>query len=337
MLNKTINCAVIGLGIGEEHARALLTHSSVKLSAICDLDKRKITNFINKYKLSSAIEKSFSEILLNEDIHLVSIASFDDVHFEQVIDSLLHGKHVFVEKPLCQTEEQLKKIYSLWKKNNLGLSSNLLLRRSPLYVWLENLISSGELGTIYALDMDYLYGRIHKITEGWRSKVDNYSIMAGGGIHMADLMMRFIRKNPTRVQSSVNKITTNGTPFRYHDFHASTFYFDDNAIARITANFGCMHKHQHVVRIFGTKATFIYDDMGARIHWNRGEAYQAESVKLSTKPEHKGTLLLEFVDSILDDNYTEKSKVEFDLMSAVLASDKAVAHYNYPIKITYLI
>src|SRR3990167_4733802 len=189
MLNKTINCAVIGLGIGEEHARALLTHSSVKLSAICDLDKRKITNFINKYKLSSAIEKSFSEILLNEDIHLVSIASFDDVHFEQVIDSLLHGKHVFVEKPLCQTEEQLKKIYSLWKKNNLGLSSNLLLRRSPLYVWLENLISSGELGTIYALDMDYLYGRIHKITEGWRSKVDNYSIMAGGGIHMGELIM----------------------------------------------------------------------------------------------------------------------------------------------------
>ncbi|HLB41783.1 MAG TPA: Gfo/Idh/MocA family oxidoreductase [Gammaproteobacteria bacterium] len=336
MPNKILNCAVIGLGIGEEHARALLTHSSVKLSAVCDLDQKKIVDFLKKYELNFVLSKSFSEILLDDDIHLVSIASFDNDHFDQVMDSLRHGKHVFVEKPLCQTKDQLKEIYSLWKNSHLGLSSNLLLRKAPLYVWLENLINAGELGAIYAIDMDYLYGRIHKITEGWRSTVDHYSVMAGGGIHLVDLMMRFMNQKPSRVQSCGNNIVTQGTAFRYHDFQAATFHFEDEVMGRITANFGCMHRHQHVIRMFGTKATFIYDDMGARMHWNRNEDSHAELITLPPKPADKGSLLLAFVGDILEGDYEKNAKAEFDLMCAVMASDQAIAHHHCPIDITYL-
>ncbi len=331
-----LNCAVIGLGIGEEHARALLTHPTANLSALCDLDHQKVIDFIKKNQLASTLEKSFSDILLDDTIHLIAIASFDDAHFEQVMAGLQHEKHVFVEKPLCQTHDQLNEIYSLWKNNQFGLSSNLLLRKAPLYIWLEDLIASGKLGTIYAVDMDYLYGRLHKITEEWRSNVDDYSVMAGGGIHLIDLMMRFLGQKPTRVQSCVNKIVTQKTAFRYHDFHASNFYFEDNVIARITANFGCMHKHQHVIRIFGTKATFIYDHVGARMHWQRNENEQVEYIDFPPKPANKGALLLKFVDDILNNTYRENAKMEFDLMCAVIASDQAILHHHSPIEISYL-
>lgn len=336
MQNKFLNCAVIGLGVGEQHAQALLTFPKTRLSAVCDLDDAKITEFINKHALDGVLTKSFPEILIDDNIDLVSIASFDNDHFDQVIACLEHGKHVFVEKPLCQTREQLEKIYTTWKKAGLALSSNLILRKSPLFIWLEDLISSGKLGEIYALDMDYLYGRIHKITGGWRSTVNDYSVMAGGGIHMIDLMMRFMQKKPTCVQSCTNKIVTKGTSFRYHDFHATTFHFAGDAIGRITANFGCMHRHQHVIRIFGTKATFIYDDMGARIHWNRDESSEAESITLSPKQADKGSLLIEFVDNVLENDYIKKGEAEFDLMCAVIASDKAIALNYYPISIDYL-
>lgn len=336
MSSKILNCAVIGLGIGEQHIRALLAHSSVKLLAICDIEHKKMNDFLIKYNLNRNLAKNFSDIVSDEHINMVSIASFDDDHYDQVMSCLQHGKHVFVEKPVCQTQEQLIKICSQWKKSGLALSSNLILRKAPLYVWLKNAIDSGELGKIYAIDMDYLYGRVNKITEGWRSTVDGYSVMAGGGIHLIDLMMRFVGKKPLQVQSCINKIATQGTAFRYHDFHAATFHFEDEVIGRITANFGCVHRHQHVVRIFGTKATFIYDDMGPRIHWNRDENSHAESIVLSSKPEDKGSLLLEFVDSILDDNYEDYAKVEFDLMCTVIASDQAALHHNSPIDITYL-
>ena len=336
MKHKTLNCAVIGLGIGEQHAIALLDHPSVKLTALCDLDDQKTNNFLTKYHLGKNLKRNFTDILDDKNIDVVSIASFDDDHFDQVMACLEQHKHVFVEKPLCQTEEQLKQIHSLWKKSGSALSSNLILRKAPLYHWLQEAILSGELGSIYAIDMDYLYGRVHKITEGWRANVENYSVMAGGGIHLVDLMMRFVNQRPVKVQSCVNKIATQGTTFRYPDFHAATFTFDSGLLGRITANFGCMHRHHHIVRIFGTKATFIYDDMGPRIHSTRDENVSAEPVTLSPKPISKGLLLLDFIESILSDNHIENAKAEFDLMCAIVAADAAINCDNAPIDIAYL-
>lgn len=322
---KKLNCAVVGLGIGEQHASAILNSASSNLAAICELDQEKINYFLHKYKLDFSIVKSFTEILLDDQITLVSIASFDDAHFDQVMACLHHGKCIFVEKPLCQTKEQLKEIYNRWKKNRLALASNLVLRKAPLYGWLKKIISSGQMGEIYAMDMDYLYGRIHKITEGWRKDVKNYSVMAGGGIHLIDLMMQLINQTPTKVQSSVNKIATTGTNFRYPDFHAATFYFANGIVGRVTANFGCMHKHQHVIRIFGTKATFVYDDMGARIHWNRDESSRPELIDLSPRPMHKGDVLMDFIESTTVNN-KYNTAYEFDLMSTVIAADESILH-----------
>ena len=334
-MNNILNCAVIGLGIGEQHAQALLKHPKATLAAICELDEKKAYNFLHKNNLSSSLKKSFSEILEDKNINLVSIASFDDAHFEQVIACLKQGKHVFVEKPLCQTQEQLEEIYDLWKKSGLALSSNLILRKSPLFEWLDKSIHAGEFGRIYAIDMDYLYGRVHKITKEWRSTIDDYSVMAGGGIHLIDLMTRFLGKNPIKVQSSINKIATQNTPFRYHDFHAATFYFQDGVIGRITANFGCMHKHQHVVRVFGDRATFIYDDKGARLHRHRDENAIAESINFSAKVEDKGALLTDFIDTIFS-NDIKNTNIEFDVMSAVIAADQAIKNQHCPIDIAYL-
>jgi len=336
MLSDKIQVAVVGLGVGEQHLAALLTHPKVEIVAVCDLKQEKIFSILNKYNLSHAISKNFQQIVENKNINLVSIASFDDAHFSQVIDCLHYGKHVFVEKPLCQTHAQLKKIYTQWKKNKLGLSSNLVLRKAPLYVWLDNAITSGEIGDVYAIDMDYLYGRVHKITEGWRTNVDDYSVMAGGGIHLIDLMLNFLKEMPSKVQSCSNKIATKNTAFRYHDFHSSIFHFKNNVIARVTANFGCMHHHQHVIRIFGTKGTVIYDDMGPRIHRARTENACAKSLDLQPKPAHKGCLLLDFVNIVLSGNIEKTALAEFDLMSVVIAADRALVFDNHPIEITYV-
>ena len=167
-------------------------------------------------------------------IDVVSLASFDQDHYAQVINCLENNKHVFVEKPLCQTRAELEEIYTLWNKTDLALASNLVLRKAPLYQWLKKIIQRGELGEVYAFDGDYLYGRIHKITQGWRADVDSYSVMEGGGIHLVDLMVMLLNQNPTKVQSCANKIVTKNTRFKYHDFHSSTFYFESGIIGRIT-------------------------------------------------------------------------------------------------------
>lgn len=336
MHHKPLKSAVVGLGVGAQHALAILKNPLCDLSRIVDFDEEKINNFISTHALLEVKKNSFEDVIQDKEINLVSIASFDGHHYEQVISCLKVNKNVFVEKPLCQTKEQLIYISKEWKKVDCAIASNLVLRTAPLYLYIKDLIDNGKLGEIYAFDGDYLYGRVQKITDGWRKDVENYSVMEGGGIHMVDLMLWLTRQKPLAVVSQTNKIVTINSNFRYHDFHSATFTFESGLIGRITANFGCTHIHQHVVRIFGTKGTFIYDDMGPRIYWSRDQNSQPEFIEKSPKPNTKGELIHKFVDLIIKKDFYNQAQMEFNLMSVVLAAEESI-HSNQPLKIEYIL
>lgn len=334
MPDRQLNSTVIGLGVGEQHALALLNDPRTKLCAVVENDLERARDFIEKQKDKTIEILSFEDAVNKKGMDLIAIASFDEDHYEQVLYALKNGKHVFVEKPLCRTQQELETLYDTWKQSPKALISNLVLRKAPLYIHLTDLIRSGKMGEIYAFDGDYLYGRIHKITEGWRSETENYSIMQGGGIHIIDLMLNLTGQKPVTVQSVSNKIATRNTPFRYHDFHNSIFHFESGLIGRITANFGCVHRHQHTIRIFGTKGTFIYDDAGPRIHWSRNENATPEKPEHNPLPAGKGVLIPDFIESIEKEYIKNAAEREFTLMAAVLATDEALNTQN-PIQIRY--
>ena len=331
-MSERLNAAVVGLGVGEQHALAFAHDTRTALASVVEHDIDRAQRFIAEHK--DVDISSFKDVLKNDDIDIISLASFDNDHYAQVMAGLEHSKHIFVEKPLCQTRDELDNIIKSWRTQPKAIASNLVLRKAPLYIWLKQLIQSGEMGDIYAFDGDYLYGRMHKITEGWRADTENYSIMEGGGIHIIDLMLMLIGQKPTEVHSISNKIATKDSAFRYHDFQSSQFIFESGLIGRITANFGCVHRHHHIIRIFGTKATFIYDDAGPRIHWVCDEDKQAKPVTENPLPAGKGILIPDFIESIINNDITEPAQREFDLMATVLAADEALEQKT-PMKIEY--
>jgi predicted dehydrogenase len=211
------------------------------------------------------------------------------------------------------------------------------LRAAPLYQWLRRAIASGDLGDVYAIDGDYLYGRLDKITAGWRRDVDNYSVVQGGGVHLVDLILWLTQERPASVMAAGNRVCTAGTAYRYNDFVAATLTFPSGLLARITANFGCVHRHQHVLRVFGTRGTFIYDDAGARLHTSRDPAVPATALaNLSPLPASKGDLIPPFVDAIVaGSNGREAAQHEFDVISVCVAADAAVAA-SQPIAVEYV-
>lgn len=143
---------------------------------------------------------------------------------------------------------------------------------------------------------------------------------------MVDLMLRLSSEKPERVSAAGNRISSAGTRFRYHDFVAATYMFEHGLIGRITANFGCVHRHQHVVRVYGTKATFLYDDQGPRLHTVRDPEFRPVPVDLSPYPATKGDLIPVFVESIVNGVHTAGNEQhEFDVMSATLAADTALS------------
>ena len=323
MKKKKIHVGVIGLGVGEQHLKTYLKLAECRVEAICDLSQEKLDRCKTDYP-GIDLTTNAEDLLSRSDIDLVSIASFDDVHADQVIRALKSGKHVFCEKPLCQTTDQALQIKQMleYRNRELKLGCNLILREAPLYQWLKQKIREGFFGEIYAFEGEYLYGRIHKITDGWRNSVPDYSVMEGGGIHLLDLMLWLTGDRPVSVYTSGNKICTRNTKFRYTDYATSIMNFNSGMIGRITANFGCVHRHHHVMRFYGTKATFLYDDAGPRIHTSRNPEVPPEKIKINPLPVTKGDLIPAFVSAILTKkDITDETQIIFDGISICAASD----------------
>ncbi len=329
-----MNAAVVGLGVGEQHARALKL-IGCELSWLYDLDAER-SDQLQKEIGAKACATQFETLLNDADLDLIVLASFDDAHFEQVIPALKAKKHLFIEKPLCRSLQELTEVKATWLAHGqTHLMSNLVLRAAPIYRWLRQAIQEGELGRIYAIDGDYLFGRLHKITEGWRKDVVDYSVMQGGGVHLLDLMLWLTQQRPQTVSAVGNRICTEDTDFHYRDYVASTYTFASGMVGRITANFGCVHKHQHVLRVFGTEATFVLDDQGPRLHKTRDPESEPQRIDLAVLPAHKGDLIPGFVRAILkNEDSLKAAQHEFDLISACVAADEAL-HTQANVEIEY--
>jgi predicted dehydrogenase len=337
-MTPVLTAATIGLGVGEQHARTYAQSPYSRLKWVFDLDRAKAAAVAAAIGQGSVAD-SYEQVLADPEVNVVSIATYDDDHANQTIAALEAGKHVFVEKPLCRTLEELQAIHHTWRQHpHLAIESNLVLRSAPLYRWLSDIVRSGRLGQIYAIDGDYLYGRLHKITDGWRKDVNGYSVLEGGGIHLLDLVIGLMGELPITVTSLGNRICTQGTAFSYNDFACSTLTFPSGAIGRITANFGCVHRHQHVLRIFGTNGTVIHDDCGPRIHTTRDPAVMAAPITLSPLPASKGDLLSPWLDAVTKDDRIAIQQItrnNLDLISVCIAAEQSLTE-GATVTINYL-
>jgi len=336
-MSDALGVAVVGLGVGEQHARTFRALPQCQLKWLCDLDLSKAHALAAELQVPG-VTADFQTVLADPAVQIISIASYDDAHAAQVVAALRAGKHVFVEKPLCQTEAELQQIQRAWAEagGRLKLASNLVLRAAPLYQWLRAKIQAGDFGQIYAFDGEYLYGRLHKLTDGWRRDVEHYSVMHGGGIHLIDLMLWLLGERPTTATAFGNRLATADTKFRYEDFVAASLQMPSGLAARIVANFGCVQRHQHVVRIYGTRATFLYDDAGPRLHLTRDPAVAASMITLAPLPPSKGALIPAFVAAVQNDTALDAETQSFlDGLTISAACDRAL-HSRQLEQITYL-
>lgn len=81
---------------------------------------------------------SNEEVLHDDSINTVAIVTRPDLHARQVVAALRAGKHVFVEKPLCLTEEELGEIAGAYGAANRMLMVGYNRRFAPFVVELRD-------------------------------------------------------------------------------------------------------------------------------------------------------------------------------------------------------
>lgn len=145
------------------------------------------------------------DILGDAAINTVFIATRHDTHADYVLKALNAGKHVFVEKPLCLTEQELSHLAESYEaKSSQGNRSLLMVgynrRFSSLSQWVKDALGTGPKAMICRVNA----GAIPK--DSWIQDVQT-----GGGriigevCHFIDLLSYFAGSVPVSVYASAMK------------------------------------------------------------------------------------------------------------------------------------
>jgi UDP-2-acetamido-3-amino-2,3-dideoxy-glucuronate N-acetyltransferase len=140
------NIAVVGTGYWGKNLVRNFYHLDA-LHTVCDTREDVVRSFTKQYPGVSGV-RSFSEVLADSAIQGVVLATPAVSHAAMSKAALLAGKDVYVEKPLCLSEEEGAELIELAEQQGRILMVGHLLWYHAAVIRLKELIDAGALGRI---------------------------------------------------------------------------------------------------------------------------------------------------------------------------------------------
>ena len=147
-----IKVGVIGCGYwGPNLIRNFVSCPKTEMLWACDLNEDRLEKVLRPYP-NVRKTTDMNEILADENVEAVAIATPVDTHHQIATACLEHGKHVLVEKPLAADVAKGEELVRLAKENNLQLMCDHTFCYTGAVRKIKEVIKSGELGEILYFD-----------------------------------------------------------------------------------------------------------------------------------------------------------------------------------------
>ncbi|WP_343486906.1 bi-domain-containing oxidoreductase [Allomuricauda sp. d1] len=232
-------------------------------------------NVANKFDFHNAAS-SASEILENNSINTVFIATPHNSHATYTIECLKHGKNVFVEKPLAMNLEELDAVKDAYEKNDGSLMVGFNRRFSPLSERIKKEFSGN--GEPKVMNARINAGFIPK--EHWTQNPE----LGGGRVlgemcHFVDLFQFFTDAKPLKVYAEC--IKTSNSAVVPEDNISIVISYEDGSIGNLLyLGNGDKSLPKELIEVFsGGKIGRIFDFRGGSVYKNNKET----KLKLSGK------------------------------------------------------
>ncbi|WP_372794462.1 Gfo/Idh/MocA family protein [Lutibacter sp.] len=156
-MNTKIEWGIIGLGgIANKFATDLLLVENCTLEAVASRSLEKAEAFSKQYN-SNNFYGSYEELLQNELVDIVYIATPHNSHERYTILALKHKKAVLCEKPFAINKKQVFKMIEASKNNQVFLMEAMWTRFNPSIKKIKKLIHKGEIGEIKYINADFSF------------------------------------------------------------------------------------------------------------------------------------------------------------------------------------
>lgn len=180
-------------------------HSSVRLAAVADPDRTRREAFAELVGAQPEFVEDGVMMQREHDLDAVVIATPNDQHVRFAIEAMSRALPLMLEKPVATTLEGLA---ALWQAEQARTASRtvvgFVLRYTPFYERVREIVRSGRLGEILAVQADENLGTGLTMVQyqGWRQDVDR----SGGWMlekccHDLDVLGYVLDSRPVRVHS----------------------------------------------------------------------------------------------------------------------------------------
>lgn len=159
--------AILGAGnIAATMAATVVKMPQVECWAIGASDLGRAQKMADEFGFRKAYG-SYEELVADEEIDLVYIATPHSHHCEHAKLCLNHGKNVLCEKAFAVNASQAREMMELAKSKNLLITEAIWTRYMPSRNMIDDVIESGIIGEITSLtaNLGYVLGHVARMTE----------------------------------------------------------------------------------------------------------------------------------------------------------------------------
>ena len=244
---EPLNLGLVGLGYwGPNLARNFDDLPGAHLAWLADRDEARLERYAGRYPHARATT-SFEDVLADETLDAVVIATPVVTHHELARQALRAGKHVFVEKPLTLSAEDAEELVALAGERGLVLMPGHLLLYHPAVAKLKALVDSGELGSIL-----YVYGNRQNLGQIRRDENALWSL----GAHDLSVVLHLVGEEPVecwaRGESFLNEAI--------EDVVFCYLRFPSGVVAHMHLSWLDPHKMRRMT-VVGDSKMAVFDDM----------------------------------------------------------------------------
>lgn len=188
---RNIGVAMVGAGfIGPVHVEAL-KRLGVPVRGILGVSEEESARAAETLGLPRAYG-SFDEVLADDGVQAVHLATPNRLHYPMARKALLSGKHVLCEKPLAMDSRESAELVSLARQTGLAAAVNYNIRYYPLSLQAREMVRAGEVGDVFSVCGSYAQDWLLYPTDyNWRVLAEEggeLRAVADIGTHWLDLV-----------------------------------------------------------------------------------------------------------------------------------------------------
>ena len=155
----------------------------VSFAGVCDPDPDSIHAAREALCPDGRVYESVEAMAADPSIHWLMIGSPNRLHATHTLAAFAGGKHVFCEKPLATTLDDVLAMKRAWQTSGRQFVLGLTLRHSPFYRAMRAWLDEGRIGKLISMEfnetLDFNHGG-HIHSHPWRRKTDL------GGSHLLE-------------------------------------------------------------------------------------------------------------------------------------------------------